>query len=333
MVDEYKPQEMVKDKHNQLKLLLRDSYNRRETTRGGGNRSKDNYGALSIVTLAAPIVFVAEAIEEETALLERTVLVTMKRQPQAIASRNYLRFQAFKRNRRFLALLGANIAAHIVSTGSVDRLVEEFDEIYDRGRKDHLLQPGDRERLSPEEFARKSAGKERLVYNHAVAMFGLKKFGDMLRAIFKEDYEETFKTHLDAMKAHVYGHMSDVTVNTMPEYLKVLVSMSDMTRLDPHNPHALLEGREYNLSAEGDLTTIHIVLSAAYAKYRSWMRQQGSSPLYLNDAAFMHSLKDSPQYIRRGANTKMLIAPTVILDYGGLQTAGVPLFAGKVVSL
>ena len=333
LVDEYKPQEMAKEKHNQLKLLLRDSYNRRETTRGGGNRSKDNFGALSIVTLAAPVVFVAEAIEEETALLERTVLVTMKRQPQAIASRNYLRFQSFKRNKRMLALLGANIAAHIVSTGSIEKLMEEFDIVYEQGRMDHLLQPGDKERLSAEELARKSAGKERLVYNHAVAMFGLNKFSDMLRAIFKEEYATTFKAHIDAMKSNVYTHMSDVAINTLPEYLKVLMVMSDMSRLDPHNPHALLEGREYNLSEEGGLTTIHIVLSAAYAKYRAWMRQQGSSPLYLNDAAFLHSLKDSPQYLRRGANTKMLIAPTVILDYAALQVAGIPLFLGKVVSL
>ncbi len=333
LVDEYKPQEMVKDKHNQIKLLFRDAYNQRDTTRGGGSRTKDNYGALNIVTLAAPIVFVAEAIEDETALLERTIPVTVKRQAPAIQYRNYTRFQDFVRHKELLGLLGANIAAHIVSTGSVEKLVNEFDKVYAQGRQDHLLQPGEEATLSHEDLKRKTLGKERLVYNHAVAMFGITKFGEMLKAIFQEEYATTFAPIMDDLKANVYTRMNDVVLSTMPEYLKVLVVLSDMTRLDPHNPLHLVEGREYNLSEEGGLATVHLVLNAAYAKYRSWTRQQGGSPLFSNEIAFMHSLKDSPQFLRHGTHTKNLTAPTVILDYAALQRAGVHNFAGKVVSL
>jgi hypothetical protein len=333
-VDEYKPQEMSKEKHNQLKLLFRDAYNRRDTTRGGGNRSKENYGALSVISLSAPICFVAEALESETALLERCVIVTLRRQPTAIATRNYMYFREFQKARDVLSVLGANIAANVTRTATLPGLKAEFDPIYDAARKEHLLQPEDEGKLSADELARKANGKERLVYNNSVAAFGLQQFEKLLVAIYtQEGYDNLFKRHMDIMKERVYSRMEDAVRGTMPEYLKVLVAMSDMSRLPAESLHVLRDGAEFSLTDEGGFQVIHLAARAAYAKYRSWTRNQGVVPLYQSEMSFVHALSDIPQYIRKGTGTKNMKVDTAVLDYDALLRAGVPPFIGKLVKL
>lgn len=332
LVDEYKPQEMDKNKHNAIKLLFRDAYNKRETSRGGGNRTKENYNALSSSELSAPICFIAEAIENETALLERVVLVTMKRQPTLVAARNYKLFQQFYNNRDVLSVVGANIAANITKSGSVEGLREEFSKIYDAARIEYMLQDGDIGRLSDEEIAKKANGRERLVYNNSVAAFGLYKFEQLLRAVYEDQYENLFGAYMVDARKKVFSRMDDSVKSTLPEYIKVLLSMSDMSRVDPQQSTALLDGTDFMLTEEGGKPVLHLVTRACYAKYRAWMRNQGQAPLYSNEMAFMHSLSDAPQFMRYGNGTRTMKADSVVLDYTAMLRTGLPAFTGKIVA-
>ena len=332
VVDEYKPQEMAREKHALLKLMFRDAYNMRETARGGGNRTKDNFGALNTVKLSAPVVFIAEAMESETALLERVVLVTIRRQPALMGARTYGYFKIFYDNRDVMSVLGHNIAAHTTSTGSVEQLRIDFDAIYNAARIKFLPQPTDQDTLSEEEILKKSNGRERLVFNTSVAAFGLQKFDALLKAIYGEEYNALFGEKMQELTSKVYNRMDDTSKSTMPEYLKVLTAMSDMSRLPMDNTSALVDGTEYSLIERGGFLELHIATRISYAKYRMWLRAQNQNPLYNNDTAFAHSTRDAAQFVRDGSGTRNLKVDTAIFDYAMLLRSGMPAFAGKAVA-
>jgi len=328
VVDEYKPNEMPREIHHRLKLMFRDAYNKRETSRGGGNRTKDNYNALSVVQLSAPIAFVAEAMETETALLERSVIVTIKRQPTKVTTRTYRLFKEFYDNREVLGMIGHHVAARVARTWTVDKLREEFDTIYNSARNEFLLQPGDEAILTEEEIMKKSNMKERVVYNLSVASFGLSKLEQLLRAAFP-NYSELFGEVMPTLHDGVFSRLDDSARNTLPEYLKVLLSMSDMTQLANDHPYVLVDGVEFVITEEGGFQTLNIVARMAYAKYRAWYRSQGQQPLFTNEDAFVHSLKDAPQFLRLGYGTAVLRTESVLLDYTALLRAGIPAYKGK----
>jgi hypothetical protein len=304
----------------------------RETARGGGNRHKDSFGALSMAKLSAPIVFIAEAMESETALLERVVLVTIKRQPTVISTRNYVSFKDFYDNRDVLSVLGHNLAAFVTRTGSVESLRSEFDTIYNSARQKYLLQPGDIDILSDEEIAAKSNGRERVVFNTSVASFGFSKFESLLQAVFGDEYAALFGERMEEVKSKIYARMDDTAKSTMPEYLKVLLAMSDMSRLPSDNLSALSDGLEYQLVDKGGFVELHLATRISYAKYCQWLRSQGQSALYNGASSLLHSLQDAPQYLRAGNHTRQLVVDTVILDYAMLIRNGMPAFNGKTVA-
>ncbi|MCL5459643.1 hypothetical protein M3M33_13490, partial [Loigolactobacillus coryniformis] len=97
--------------HDRLLLMFRDAYNARDVQRGGGSRDNDNFRVLSTTALSAPIMFIAEAIEEETAVMERVVLVAVSPPPQGVAHRWASRFFAFQKNAHVLAILGYYLAS------------------------------------------------------------------------------------------------------------------------------------------------------------------------------------------------------------------------------
>ena len=329
LLDEYKPSVMPPGIHDKYKLMLRDMYNMRDMSRGGGNRNKDSFSALSTMSLSGPSVFVAEAMDTETALLERTVLVTIKKQSMFKASKTYLLFEKFKANRDVLSILGHNIAAHVTKTSSVEALREEFTPIYHKARKRFLPQEGDD--LSDVNVQAKFAVQERSIYNISVAAFGLSKFTNLVKAIFEAsgEYDEYFKEILDTFSEKIYSQMEDLSRNTMPEYMKVLCTMSDQTRLADGVAYKIVSGEDYVITEEGGYPVVVIALRSCYAKYRAWMRYMGVQPLFTGDTAFHHSLKDAPMFLRNGYGTKTLVVDTMIFDYNALIRGGMPPLAGK----
>jgi hypothetical protein len=215
----------------------------------------------------------------------------------------------------------------------VQRLREEFTPIYDQARLDHMLQPGDEERLAPDEIARKSNGRERVVYNTAVAAFGLQKLDSLLSNLYGEaEFAELFGKKFVEMHSLVYNRMDDAVKSTIAEYLKVLLALSDMSRLPSESPYALIDRQEFMMTDEGGFIFLHIAPRICYAKYRGWMRSQGQNPLFNGDGAFAHALHDAPQFSRTGSGTQRLSVDTLVFDNNALVTSGIPLFNGKPVA-
>lgn len=335
MLDEYKPSAMANGVHDRYKLTLRDAYNKRDVSRGGGNRQKESFNAISTISLSGPVVFVAEAIDTETALLERCVLATIKRQPTVKARKTYLLYEEFKANKEVLSILGHNIAAHVTRTSSVDKLREDFGPIYHKARQRFMPQAGDDKKFTDSEVEAKISVQERAVFNVSVADFGLAKLESLLKSIYAEndEFNTFFKEWIDLFRVKVFSQMDDMSKNTMPEFLKVLCSLSDLTRVPDSQPMKMVNGEDYVLTEEGGHAVLALSVRSSYAKYRAWHRLMGINALFTGDTSFNHSLKDAPQFIRPGFGTKTLVVDTCVFDYDALVRAGVPPFAGKPMNI
>jgi hypothetical protein len=313
--------------HNKLKLAFRDAYNCREVSKGGGNRESDDYRMLNYTLLSAPVVFIAEAAEEESAVAERIVLTTIVKPSSSLALRQLGHFNALDRNKQQLAILGQYLASQVIEEYSVDRLREEFDPMFEEAKQKYLLTDKDiaqAAQLSNEQLAEKRNSKERTVFNYTVVRFGMQRYRKLVEAIFGAS---EFKELLDKLEAGVYSRMSDLQVATQPEWAKVLSQMADMSwTVDAEAPHAMRMGKEYMLSNVGGVDVIEVALKSAYFRYRQYANSHRSKILFSGDAAFQHAMKDCPAKMDYGMGKALKQPGVFTFRVDRLAEAGVPPF-------
>jgi hypothetical protein len=329
---------MSRELLERYRATLRDAYNMKDSFRGGGSRTKDNFAALNKISLSSPIIFLAEAMETETAITERVVLVTLKRQAPEIASRTYAKFQRVVQNQHVLSVIGHLTAARLVKQGSLDALRETFDTLLNQALDEHMLREGDAEKvaageMTDAEYERRSNNRLRNVYNNTVAKFGLMKFRQIVKSMLRDRYCDYYDEQFASLEGSLFGNMEAINTGTVPEYIKVLTVMSDMSRLPADNPHALVDGFEFTLTELGTLPVLLLATRAAYNKYRAYCRHLGQMPLYNTDGAFLQALRDSSQYLRAAHRTKSMDVETIAMDLQALHRGGVPRLRGKFISL
>jgi hypothetical protein len=338
LLDEYKPGVMNREVLEKYRALFRDAYNMKESTRGGGNRQKDNFNAMSTTVLSGPIVFLAEAVETETALVERMVLVSYKKPSPFSTVSTYDNFMFFKEHANILSMIGHTLAGLVATKYTPESLAGEFDPIYKQAQEEQLLRPGDQERMmnkemSISEFNRRGGNRQRIVYNNAVAAFGLRKLAIVVKHALGNLWDEELAEAFRGASKGIWETADVVSRNAIPEYVKILTAFSDMTRLEQDSQFKLLEGKDYNLSAVGGKSTLVLAPRAVYNKYRAYQRNIGQTPLYGNDMSFSEGLYDCPQFMGKGSGLAGSKVDTVILDLDELYRAGVIPFSGKSVTL
>lgn len=301
ILDEFKPAEMNPQTYDKFKLMLRDAYNCRNTERGGGNRDNTDYRAVHVTALSAPICFIAEAAESESALMERVVLLTLTKPPVVQAQEYFHKYSAAKKNKELLGIVGGYMAAQIVQRYSLDAMREEFDAIYNQARKDLMLQAGEAASLSTDELRKKSGAKERTVYNYSVVKFGLMKLKNLVTNIFPGEFDEV----LDQMIAEVYSTVEDIQSQTVPEWLKVLNNLADMSQVDSMAQYYVKEGVDYAIIEYNGKTCLELYTRAYYMKYRMYSAASRTKPLFPNEAAFVHALHNIPAFEALGLNEKL----------------------------
>jgi hypothetical protein len=299
LVDEYKPHEMGIETHNRLKLLFRDAYNARDIQKGGGNRESDDYRVLSHTQLAAPLVFIAEAPEEEAAVAERVVLVTIIKPSSTLSLKWLSRFQQWDRNKKHMSILGQYLSAEAIETSGVDELRKEFDPLFEEARNRFMLTEEDLQKgLDEKTLAEKQGAKERSVFNFTVARFGLLKFRRLVDQIFgPEEFAELFTE----LEAHVYDRMTDLQPATQAEWAKVMDTLASMSySVDPTSPYALVKDKQYGIGIKGGREVVEISISDCYLRYRAYMRTTGSRALYAGVQSFLQAIKDCPALLGQG---------------------------------
>ena len=323
IVDEFKPGEMQPATYDRFKLMFRDAYNLRSVERGGGNKDNSDYRAVHSTALSAPVCFIAEAAESESALMERVVLLTLVK-PSVVETQKFLaHFQFATSNSHVLGIIGQYMAAQIVQRYSIDQLKEEFNPIYNAARKDLMLQEGEEKELSSDELLKKSGAKERTVFNYAVVKFGLTKLSNLIRGIFTKDGVCEFDDVLNEMMDDVFSTVGELQSQTVPEWLKVMNNFADMARVDPLQPHHLKEGVDYAEVEYNGKTCLEIYARACYMKYRIYCGATRSKPLFPSDAAFVHALGALPALEMKGVTVKLKSpAGSHILGLDELRGAG-----------
>lgn len=324
IIDEYKPHEMKKEVHDRMKGMFRDAYNQRDVARGGGNRESDDYRQLQFTQLAAPLVFIAEASEDEAAVMERVVLVTLARPAQTIGLRNYARFQVFQRNQHLLGMLGQYLAADIVTTLDAAKFTEEFDALYAAARRRYMLNEEDlKGGLTEEELHAKQNAKERSVFNHTVARFGFQQFRRLVSAAVGNSLDSL----MDEMEEGIYSRMSDLHAATTPEYVKVLKELASMSySVEAARPDSIRHTYEYGFGKMGGRDTVELAVRTAYMRYRTYARSCGMNALFSSPEAFAHALKDSPAFIKAGTGSVLQMPGVYVFDANELARLDVPLF-------
>lgn len=329
VIDEYKPHTMGQQKVEELRSMFRSSYNGHSVTRGGGNRNSTNFRSLSAIPLLGPVVFMAEAMETEPAILHRSVLVTLKRQPGRMTNRTKPAWDMLQANLESMSVVGQHIAASIISGYSEERFRDEFDTIHNRVSRALTLQPEDNlETCDAATLVTKQNMNERIVFNYAVAEFGLHIFKATVQ-MFQLESESKLLEVVDTMFPALYSEMDKIVKNSVAEYIKVFEMLSDMSRFNDGNPCKLSNGVEFEIATVGGLASLNIVAKTAYNKYRMHCRNIGVLPLFMGDGSFMQAMKDSPLFIRGDTGTKVLRQESIHLDYEAMQRNGVYAFHTK----
>jgi hypothetical protein len=324
ILDEYKPHEMRKDRHDSLKALFRDAYNQRDTARGGGSRDGDDYRNLQFSQLAAPLAFIAEAAEEESAVMERVVLVTLARPHQLVGVQNYSKFQAFQRNKHLLGILGQYLATSIIHDATIESFSEEFKGYYDEARAKFMLSEADISGgLDDEAMKEKQNTKERPVYNHTVARFGFIQF----RRLVNEMFDNELDPIMAELEDGIYARLSDLHASTTPEYVKVLREISNMSyHVEVERPEAVRKNHEYAFADISGRGLLELSVRTAYTKYRMYCRAAQTNPLFGGVEAFIHAVQDSPAFVKKGSGTVLNSPGTFTFDVEELARLGVDIF-------
>lgn len=328
IIDEYKPHEMPPEMHGKLKLMIRDAYNCRDVTRGGGTRDNDDYRSLYTTQLAAPLVVIAEAAEEEAAVMERVVLATVVRPPASVAMKWSTRFHLAERNKHALSILGQYIASGVVLDYGMPQLTVEFDAMLLEAQQTFMLSEKDlKAGLSDDEMRAKQGAKERTVFNYTVTRFGLRKLRQLVKDIFDDEFEERFAE----LEGSVYDRMADLLPSTQAEWVKVLNDVATMSvSVEPSSPFSIRKGYEYNLLVYQGRSALELSARAAYHRYRGYCRTISKRPLFPGDHAFLHGLKDSPALLYHGPGQELNVpGGSYIFDLDELSRMGVESFKDR----
>lgn len=117
--------------------------------------------------------------------------------------------------------------------------------------------------------------------------------------------------------------MDTLATAALPEYLKVLNSLSDMTKLPDTDRWKLVAGKDYEIVERDGFTVLAIAPRQSYAKYRQYMSFCTSQPLYPSGDSFEISMREVPQFSKLGTGTKGLPGTaTLEFDYDALVRAG-----------
>lgn len=284
IMDEYKPKELRshKGKYEKVKDVLKACYVGADIgERGTLNKVSDS--PLSIVKskATAPIVFMGEAIEMETAIIERCVTVNLSK--AYITNARKQTFERLQADPTALSALGRTI----VEMGFALNLDAMRQEVRDIQAAIETKLPAfddpTHRRLAP-----------RLIFNRAVIIHALQT----LKSILARKFGTEFNAEIDNLlgtRAQTGGDEARVLeIHSMSEISKVLSRIALLSR-DVDMPYEMRLGKDYQV---GD-GWMEMRVERAYDQYRRYCASISDSPLFDNLDAFTHALNSYSAVIDR----------------------------------
>lgn len=266
VIDEYKPREMPPGRHGHLRGMFRSAYNAAAYAKGGmGTELGTTWKDITVMNYSSPVIFIGEALEAESAILERCVIVPMAKQNMTGREGFY---KLAWTNKAVLSALGREL---VNSTFALD--VEAFKASMEKNE-------GVAHELAFHQ------NNHRVVFNLAVMLNSLDFLEHVLRNRFGESFAARFTTLRDALS----DMSNQVAVTVMSEASKVLNTLALISRTeDATAEYGLMYGRDYLYTGVGaNLGTLHINMRNVWVKYVGWARRKGQQQLFDTEEAFLH---------------------------------------------
>ena len=265
--DEFKKSELGLRRSQQFLLIMRNNYTGNSSGKGHVSKAA-GASTLSVVQQAsvAPLIFLSEQMESQTAIMDRSVLVYMSQRHEGMVDPNW---QLVARGRETLGRFGRTC---------VDRLFGINDEeLYRRLDEFQMM------------VAQSTTGARmgtRPIYNNAVVLLGL-EFGKLvLESILGTKLNASFETMQDS-----FINILSRTPRNQSEPSKVLSTLADMSAR-VGDPHQLEYDTDYTLALD-DATgkrCLDLHLPNAWDKYSRFRKAQGEEPLFRTEAEFTNSM-------------------------------------------
>ena len=280
--DEYKPRELrsQKGKYEKMKDVLKNSYIGGDT----GNRGTINRGgetSLGVIKskCAAPLIFIGEAIENETAIIERCVLVKVTKDYQTKArSAAFLRLHDSEEGKRALSAIGKLI----MRRGFGIDLKEMYGEVT-------KIVAAIRAKLPDEALGSSQARSmaDRIVFNTAIVIHGWLMLKEALSTVFDDYFDERIDDLISEKydRASIGEDAKAVRVFGRSEVTKALNQIALLSR-EQDRPYELRNGKDY-LTGDG---WVEVKIERAYSRYRQYCAMTHEQALFDNLESFLVAL-------------------------------------------
>lgn len=266
VIDEFKPREMRKDRLDKLKSILRDNYTGLDITKGWKNAdSGQTRFDLKKVKNLAPIVTIGEAIENQTAIQDRCVLVPLTKDGKRGHATDFLHCMANRHHLSGLGRLCLDRGLNVNLDGLSRTVSKHFAEV-------------------AASVGARADDNDRPVFNLAVILTGL-KLGDM---VLTEVFGDRYKAKMEEIREAIMGNVDYLIPRNMSEASKVLDTMAYLSRAEEEEKNRLVFGRDY-IVAHG---VLELHLKNAYFKYTRFKRTLGEEVLYDTVDAFIVAMQN-----------------------------------------
>ena len=272
--EEVKQREMAKQLKDFLLNVFRNNYDGHSMARGA--ISRDTASKETVVNEydnSAPIAFVGESPENQSAILERCIVVSLSKEHRYGKGQH---FHFVSERRTELGKLGKCLAINAMSV-NVDQMKTDFKAIFKQVQ----------ESVGP-----KAEEMERPVFNLSVVVLGLKLLQDTLHQVFGDRFDDRIAEMKENLIENAGGHMPD----NMTEVARVIDVMAQLSR-NPDMQYKLQLGLDYTMSEDGKF--LDLKMRNAYAKYVKWQRSLGMEVLFDNESAFITSTSNYGGAVKR----------------------------------
>lgn len=311
LLDEYKPGRMKETALEGYRALFRDLYNGKPQQRGGGSgssRSSGSWQTLHTTLIKAPLIFVAEALESEPAIRERSVPLTFTRRRNSFAAFDYAR-----ENRHILSVLGRGIVESALVSESVEDIVKEVKHLAEAVRKE-LRTPVETDTVDVARARRNIT--ERPLYNTAVTLLGLSRLWEAVASILGDEVMKEFTPIYEAAVAGVKQNLLNHSATAVPEAIRFLGELSDMAVSAGQRGVSEASLPVQLVEIDGFLY-LSIQVRRAFSDHLSYARARSLEKIFTDSQMTSHALKHL-----EGFSERYSTIDNIFLEWDALKEAG-----------
>jgi hypothetical protein len=270
--DEYKVREVQKPRIDMLRRMFKNAYTRAGISKGyidhDGGKSQV---ALRNMRFNAPVCFIGEAIESQTAILERSIVVNLTKEGR-LGRKHHFDKVFDPTNRVVVSRIGCSIVNSILD-GDWMRLKKAAD--------------ANRVRVDQEWGDMSTDGDDRQRFNVAVVLTGLDYARAVIGAHFGDRFDEAFKDAKEAVLLDSSSRTLSVVRKVQSELAKVMAALAYLSNEPPREDLRVVLNKDYTL--EGN--AVDIKAQACFDKYRAYCKHVGQETLYDNYDSFVTAIE------------------------------------------